>query len=208
METQAAATTPRGKRTRDAIVDAAAELMYVHGVAGTSVDKVLAASGAGKSQMYHYFKNKDQLVEAVIDRYLERILANQPAIFALSSWADLETWTEQLLDVQRQAARPIPCPLGNLAGEVGANPTLAPLVDQAYRTWESHLERGLITLQNKGELAPDADPARLAQAAMTSVQGGLLLAHIRHDITALEDALRIALTHLRSHATRPVVSGN
>ena len=57
--------------------------------------------------------------------------------------------------------------------------TALPLVDQAYRTWESHLERGLTTLRDKGELAPDADPARLAQAAMTSVQGGLLLAHIR-----------------------------
>ncbi|HEY3468835.1 MAG TPA: TetR/AcrR family transcriptional regulator [Amycolatopsis sp.] len=199
MEAQAAATTPRGKRTRDAIVNAAAELMYVDGVAGTSLDKVLAASGAGKSQMYHYFKNKDQLVEAVIDRYLEQILGNQPAIFELTSWADFETWTEQLLDVHRKARGPIACPLGNLAGEVGDNPKLAPLVDRAYRTWESHLVRGLETLRDKGELAPDADPARLAQAAMTSVQGGLLLAHLRHDITALEDALRIALTHLRSH---------
>ena len=197
MEAQAAATTPRGKRTRDTIVDAAAGLMYVNGVAGTSLDKVLAASGAGKSQMYHYFKNKDQLVGAVIDRYLEQILANQPAIFELASWADLETWTEQLLDVHRRAGGPIACPLGNLAGEVGDNPKLAPLVDQAYRKWESHLERGLVTLRDQGELAPGADPARLAQAAMTSVQGGLLLAHIRHDITALEDALQIALAYLR-----------
>ncbi|MFI5584685.1 TetR/AcrR family transcriptional regulator [Amycolatopsis sp. NPDC051758] len=198
MEAQAAATTARGKRTRDTIVDAAAGLMYVNGVSGTSLDKVLAASGAGKSQMYHYFKNKDQLVGAVIDRYLEQILANQPAIFELTSWADLETWTEQLLDVQRRAGGPIACPLGNLAGEVGDNPKLAPLVDQAYRKWESHLERGLVTLRDRGELAPGADPARLAQAAMTSVQGGLLLAHIRHDITALEDALQIALGYLRS----------
>ena len=198
MEAQAAATTPRGKRTRDAIVDAAAELMYLDGVAGTSVDKVLAKSGAGKSQMYHYFKNKEQLVAAVIEYYLERILGNQPAIFELSSWADFETWSEQILDIHRRPRGPIACPLGNLAGEVGDNPKLAPLVDQAYRKWESYLELGLKTLQDKGELAPGADPARLAQAAMTSVQGGLLLAHIRHDITALEDALRIALTHLRS----------
>jgi TetR/AcrR family transcriptional repressor of nem operon len=201
MEAQAAATTARGKRTRDAIVDAAAQLMYVHGVAGTSVDKVLAASGAGKSQMYHYFKNKEQLVGAVIDRYLERILANQPAIFELSSWADFDTWTEQILDIHRRPGGPVACPLGNLAGELGDNPTIAPLVDQAYRRWESYLERGLIILRDKGELAPDTDPARLAQAAMTSVQGGLLLAHVRHDITALEDALRIALTHL--HSFRP-----
>lgn len=200
MEAQATAVTPQGRRTRDAIVDAAAELMYVHGVAGTSVDKVLAASGAGKSQMYHYFRNKEQLVAAVIDRYLERILGNQPAVFTLASWADFDTWTEQILDVHRRAGAPIACPLGNLAGELGDDPKIAPLVDKAYREWESHLERGLITLRDKGELAEDADPARLAQAAMACVQGGLLLAHIRGDVTALADALRIAVGHLRAHA--------
>jgi AcrR family transcriptional regulator len=200
MEAQATATTPRGQRTRDAIVDAAAELMYVHGVAGTSVDKVLAASGAGKSQMYHYFKNKDQLVEAVIDRYLTQILENQPAIFTLASWPDFDAWTEQLLDVQRRAGAPIPCPLGNLAGELGDDPKVAPLLDRAYRTWESHLTHGLERLRDQGELAPGADPARLAQTAMACVQGGLLLAHIRGDLTVLQDALRLAVTHLRAHA--------
>ncbi len=201
METQATATTARGQRTRDAIVDAAAELMYVHGVAGTSVDKVLAASGAGKSQMYHYFKNKDQLVEAVIDRYLAQILGNQLAIFTLASWADFDTWAEQLLDLHRQARLPIACPLGNLAGELGDDPKVAPLLDRAYRTWESHLTRGLERLRDQGELPAGTDLARLAQAAMACVQGGLLLAHIRGDLTALEDALHIAVAHLRAHRT-------
>ncbi|MFD9888240.1 TetR/AcrR family transcriptional regulator [Amycolatopsis sp. NPDC059027] len=200
METQGAGATPRGRRTRDAIVDAAAELMYVHGVAATSVDKVLAASGAGKSQMYHYFKDKNQLVEAVIDRFLRIILANQPTITALDGWAAFDRWTEEILDVHRRAGHPVACPLGNLAGELGDDPRVSALLDNAYKEWESHLERGLTSLRDKGELRADADPARLAQATMACVQGGLLLAHIRQDITPLEDALKIAVTHLRSQA--------
>ncbi len=194
------AKTPRGRLTRDAIVDAAADLMYVHGVAGTSVDKVLAASGAGKSQMYHYFKNKDQLVEAVIKRYLEAILGNQPTIFALHEWADFEQWTREILAIQSSPKGPIACPLGNLTGEIGDDPKMAALLDNAYREWESHLENGLKSLQEKGKLAEDADPARLAQTAMSCVQGGLLLAHLRHDITPIADALELALDHLRRHA--------
>ncbi|MFE6615499.1 TetR/AcrR family transcriptional regulator [Amycolatopsis sp. NPDC057786] len=194
------AKTPQGRMTRDAIVDAAAELMYVNGVAGTSVDKVLAASGAGKSQMYHYFKNKDQLVEAVIARFLEKILGNQPTIFALHDWADFDQWAGEILAIQTTPKGPIACPLGNLTGELGDDPKMAPLLDKAYREWESHLQRGLESLQEQGKLAADADPARLAQAAMSCVQGGLLMAHLRHDVTPIADALQIALDHLKSHA--------
>lgn len=39
------ATTERGQRTRAAIIDVAATLMYQNGVSGTSVDDILAASG-------------------------------------------------------------------------------------------------------------------------------------------------------------------
>ncbi|MEC3975121.1 TetR/AcrR family transcriptional regulator [Amycolatopsis sp. H20-H5] len=200
MDVQAGAPTEQGRRTQDSIVDSAAALMYTNGVAATSVDKVLAACGAGKSQMYHYFKNKDQLVEAVIGRYLETILANQPAINDLHDWAAFDRWTEQLLDIQRGPQGPIACPLGNIAGELGDDPRVAGLLDKAYREWESHLARGLIALRDKGELAADADPARLAQTAMACLQGGLMLAHIRRDITPLADALAVAVGHLKSHA--------
>ncbi|WP_435826575.1 TetR/AcrR family transcriptional regulator [Amycolatopsis japonica] len=196
------AKTPQGRMTRDAIVDAAAELMYVHGVAGTSVDKVLAASGAGKSQMYHYFKNKDQLVEAVITRFLENILGNQPTIFELRDWADFDQWAREILAIQTTPKGPIACPLGNLTGELGDDPKMAPLLDKAYREWESHLQRGLESLREQGKLVEGADPARLAQAALTCVQGGLLMAHLRHDVTPIADALKIALDHLKSHARR------
>ncbi|WP_043848443.1 TetR/AcrR family transcriptional regulator [Amycolatopsis keratiniphila] len=196
------AKTPQGRMTRDAIVDAAAELMYVNGVAGTSVDKVLAASGAGKSQMYHYFKNKDQLVEAVITRFLENILGNQPTIFELHDWADFDQWAREILAIQTTPKGPIACPLGNLTGELGDDPKMAPLLDKAYREWESHLQRGLESLRAQGKLVEGADPARLAQAALTCVQGGLLMAHLRHDVTPIADALKIALDHLKSHARR------
>ncbi|HEV7980182.1 TetR/AcrR family transcriptional regulator [Amycolatopsis sp.] len=198
MATQA--TTDQGKRTRDSIVDAAAQLMYTNGVAATSLDKILAACGAGKSQMYHYFKNKNQMVEAVIERYLETILANQPQIYDLDSWEKFDLWVEQLLDIQRGPDGPIACPLGNLAGELGDDEKIAPLLDKAYREWESHLARGLETLRDNGLLNADADPGRLAQSTLACLQGGLLLAHVRRDITPLVDILAIAIANLRLHA--------
>ncbi|WP_237096986.1 TetR/AcrR family transcriptional regulator, partial [Mycobacteroides abscessus] len=54
--------TAHGRRTRAAIIDAAAQMMYQKGVAATSLDDILAASSTGKSQLYHYFKDRSELV--------------------------------------------------------------------------------------------------------------------------------------------------
>jgi hypothetical protein len=40
--------------TRERIVRAAAELMHASGMAGTTLDQVIEASGMSKSQLYHY----------------------------------------------------------------------------------------------------------------------------------------------------------
>ena len=54
--------------------------MYQRGVGLTTLEDVLAAAGAGKSQLYHYFDSKADLVAAVIERQLESVLAQQPTL--------------------------------------------------------------------------------------------------------------------------------
>jgi AcrR family transcriptional regulator len=67
----------RGRRNREIIVAAAAELFRANGVWSTSVADVLARSGCGKCQLYHYFSNKDDLVSAVLEYQLDQFLAGQ-----------------------------------------------------------------------------------------------------------------------------------
>ena len=59
--------TPKGERTRARIVEAAARLIHQRGVAGTTLDDVKAAAEVSGSQLYHYFPDKDDLVQAVIE---------------------------------------------------------------------------------------------------------------------------------------------
>ena len=69
--------TAKGERTRARIVAAAARLIYEHGVASTTLDDVKAAAGVSGSQMYHYFPDKDDLVQAVISYQADVIAGNQ-----------------------------------------------------------------------------------------------------------------------------------
>src|SRR5437763_14362660 len=52
--TREVSLTARGAATRDHIVQAAADLMYVKGVHATTLDDVRAATGTSKSQLYRH----------------------------------------------------------------------------------------------------------------------------------------------------------
>ncbi|MER7742508.1 helix-turn-helix domain-containing protein, partial [Streptomyces sp. NPDC096538] len=54
--------TERGRATRERILRAAADMMYVRGVALTTLDDVRAASGTSKSQLYRHYPDKDALM--------------------------------------------------------------------------------------------------------------------------------------------------
>jgi AcrR family transcriptional regulator len=61
-------TTVRGRRRREAVLDAAAALFLEHGFHGTSVDDLGAAAGISGPGLYRHFASKDALLMAVLDR--------------------------------------------------------------------------------------------------------------------------------------------
>jgi TetR/AcrR family transcriptional regulator, transcriptional repressor for nem operon len=195
--------TERGRRARASIIDAAATLMYQKGVSVTSLDDVLAAAGSGKSQLYHYFDSKADLVAAVIERQLELVLARQPTLTHIESWDGIDDWVSEILTAHSAPGGPFACPLGTMAAELKNDPTFRPLLDDAFRRWEAPLARGLQTIQDRGELVADADPNRLASTVIAALQGGMLLARVRGDIAPLRDTLEGAVEQLRYWRATP-----
>ena len=194
--------TRRGAAARDRIVDAAANLMFAHGVARTSLDDVRAATATSKSQLYHYFRDKDDLVRAVIARQTERVLdAQMPGLEAVDSFDGLARWRDGIVALQRERDCLGGCPIGSLASELSDNDEVARIdLVGAFARWQSYLEAGLAAMHRRGDLRADADPAELATAVMTALQGGLLLTQAERSTRPLEIALDMALAHVRTHA--------
>jgi AcrR family transcriptional regulator len=61
-----------GEVSRQRILDAAAEIAGERGYEGTSINLVSERSGLPASSIYWHFKDKDELIAAVIDRSFER----------------------------------------------------------------------------------------------------------------------------------------
>jgi TetR/AcrR family transcriptional regulator, transcriptional repressor for nem operon len=201
--------TARGAATRDRIVHAAAELMYVNGVNATTLDDVRAATGTSKSQLYRHFPDKEALVHAVIALRGEQVLERETGRLAgLRSFDGLVRWRDALVEVSSLRGGAYGCALGSMANELAdsderARASLAGL----FRAWEELLAAGLRRMQADGALGPDADPGRLAVGLMAALQGGYLLASTARDVRPMEIALDLALDHVRSYLTEPAGRG-
>ena len=198
--------TERGRRSRAAIIEAAATMMYRHGVAGTSLDAVLEASGTGKSQLYHYFSDRSDLVAAVIDRQLELVLDEQPGLAHVDTWQGLVDWAREVVSLHSRKGGPFACPLGTMAAELKNDDAFRPALDAAFARWEAPLARGLHAMRDRGDLTTAADPDGLATMLVAALQGGMLLGRIRGDVAPLRDLLRSGLETVNRLRTSPTAA--
>ena len=97
--------------TRQRIFDAAVEEFAAHGSAGARVDRIAEKARANKESIYRYFGTKDELLQRVLDRFLDergeqllphsrdmdayaaglfRYFAAHPEFLRLSLWEGLE----------------------------------------------------------------------------------------------------------------------
>ena len=62
----------RGEGTRAQIMDAAQQLILSQGFAATSVDAVIARTGLTKGAFFHHFRSKNELAQALMERFAEQ----------------------------------------------------------------------------------------------------------------------------------------
>jgi len=192
--------TKQGRATRERIVRAAAELIGERGAAGTSLDDVRAATGASKSQLYHYFDDKRGLVQSVVDYQCAAVLGHQAhALASVSNWEDLERWAEAMVaGIEEQDARG-GCPVGTLAATLSdADEGLRTSLSEAFRAWSDAIRAALLRLQSNGLIDAGADLDALTTITLAAIQGGLLLTKTSRDAGQLRAALDGAIAQLRA----------
>ena len=185
----AAKLTPKGERTRARIVDAAAALIYERGVAGTTIEDVKAAAEVSGSQLYHYFSDKEALVQAVIDRQAGAIVGNTERA-DLGTTEGLRAWRDLVIAEAGRSHGQGGCPLGSLGSQLAeSDPAARIRVAAGFGRWSAAITDGLRALHASGHLSAGIAPDDLAVTLLAILQGGLLLAQVERDTRPLETAL-------------------
>jgi len=194
--------TARGTATRNRIVVAAAELMRARGVGNTSLDAVLEASDASKSQLYHYFADKDDLVLAVVQRQADCVLASHNAhLRNVTAIAGLRRWRDSVVELTRKQNCAGGCPLGSLVSELAESPASRAALAAGFGQWQSDIAAALEAAAAGTKSITRTELNELAILVLTSLQGGLLMAQTTRSTQPLELALDAAIDRVSQRLT-------
>ena len=197
--------TKRGATTRKRIIEGAARLILEKGVAGTSLDEVMAETGVSKSQLYHYFADKDAIVAEVIRLQVKNVLDTQNVeLDAVDSMRALRRWRDAIVKLSGHHGTKDGCPIGSLANELDSRSEAARgMLAGGFQTLHRGIETALEKMRDRGELARTADIAGLAIAILGAVQGGLLLAKTTRTVRPVELTLDMALALVEQNLVAP-----
>ena len=179
----------KGERTREKILDLAYEMVVLKGFAATSIEELVEAAGITKSGFFYHFRDKNDLAQAVMDRFFanvgERIDATGARARELTEdplhgyLIYLKLYAELL---ETSAAESPGCLAATVAFQERAFPReVHDINDAGVREWRAKnlawLERIAAAYPPQAEVELEA----LADAASSAAVGGLTLAKAMND---------------------------
>ena len=196
------------KPTREHILDGATRLMHVSGYRGTSLDDVLRESGVGKGNFYYYFKSKEELGYAILDRivqgFVERTLEPSFADPSLLPLAKIHRFLDCVLETQRQRNCVGGCPMGNLASELSdVHEGFRRRLAEIFTRWRERLTEAVKEAQSQGSLVSECDSAGLAHFLVAALEGAILMTKVTKEFHVMETCVGELKAHLTLYATGP-----
>jgi AcrR family transcriptional regulator len=189
------------------MVRSAAQLIRRQGVSGTGMREIVTEANAPRGSLQHYFPGgKEEIVsEALlwsgdvaarrIHRSLGELTSRKPSALLVSI---VDTWRRELTAEQFAAG----CPLVAAAADTAAtSKPLRQVLRRAFDGWLEPLADSLVVLG-----VPPERSANLAVVVIAALEGAIILARIRRDLTPF-DALELELGPLLDAVANPAVVG-
>ncbi len=183
--------------TRDRLINVAAARFWAKGFSSTSLAEIVAGAQANGGSLYHFFRTKEALAIAVLDRHREE-LDRQIFAPAAERHDDPVEQVFAVLDVYRsfleRSGCAMGCPIGNLALEISdLHPAVREKAAEVFDSWTDRIQAML-------EAARDRLPARtdvpgLARFVLTVMEGGVMQAKAQRSLEPFD----ASVAHLRRY---------
>ena len=191
-------TSPEPTSTRDRLIETARELFHAQGFASTGMAQLLRQAGVGSGSLYHFFRTKEDLLLAVLERYEEMLwpVLLQPVADRFPDPVDrifglLDRYRDLLLESEFRYG----CPIGNLALELDEfHPEAVAKVEANFAGWRDAVADWLT---EAGSMLPEGtDPADLATFVLTVMEGGVMQSRTRQAIEPFDRSVALLRDYL------------
>lgn len=183
----------KGEATKNRIVETAQLLFHLRGFSNTSMDDIIKKSGVKKGNLYFYFKSKDALGYAVLNRFTEDFIQSRQHLAAKPGRPLQKIYG--MLDRMERALRERNCrggcPFGNFAIEMSdIHEGFRKRVEKVFDAWTHQLQEILDSAKQDGELNRSLDTQALAQLLVAAMEGATMLAKTKRDTKAFRNCAR------------------
>ncbi|WP_216893325.1 TetR/AcrR family transcriptional regulator [Nocardia alni] len=176
--------TPRGRRTREALLDAARTVFESAGFLDTRVEQISQEAGVSYGTFYRYFESKEDVFGELSTRLFEDMHRRDPAAADLSPAAKLIAANRSYYRAYRRNAR-----MMAIVEQVATfNEEFRQLRHEHRRQFIDRTARAIARWQGEGLVRPKLDPELAARVMAAMVDHTLYLWLIQGE-DADEDAL-------------------
>lgn len=164
---------------REQILIAAARCFRERGFHGSSIKFISATAGLSLGLLYHYFRNKEDIISVIIEHELDHVLV------AFESLAGEDQRFDALINLDSDTLRALLTPSRyDLSLEVWAelerNPQFATLLGNHYAALKVRMINTILQAQEHGNIDPELDPEELAEV-LGALFDGLMLRQNREN---------------------------
>ncbi|MBN7796381.1 TetR/AcrR family transcriptional regulator [Parahaliea mediterranea] len=172
------------------VTASATRLFWLEGYGGSSVDKLLRATGLNKHSLYKAFNGKEGLFIRCLEHYIDNearpyrdVLANNHGLGAIRSYF-------QRVTRRTRHHSNMGCLVANTAAELGdGHSQVSKRIDAYYRDLAGLLSRAVAQGQDIGEIRSDIDPLDIAKCLVHMVQGISISHRFRSPVAADTESL-------------------
>ena len=170
--------------TRQRLIEVAVDLFTTHSFAGTSLQMIADELGFTKAAIYHHFRTREQLLDAVVGPILEQLAI---AIEAAEQLRGVHARADYILTSYAQLAVD-----NRVVAVLAADPAVAEML-RTRREWDELIERQMALLA-------DVEPGPAGKVKAAVVLAGIAGASGPTFVALDRDALREHLVDAGRHA--------
>jgi AcrR family transcriptional regulator len=170
----------KAEQTRQFIIEQAAPIFNIKGVAATAMSDIMEATKLAKGSLYVHFENKDELAYAVVDYNLNKLVQK-----AREAAAKQKTAREKLFAYLHYFSTPTQppveggCPMLNFGME--ADDTNPVIREKVHKFIEASVKEFTVVLENgitNGEFKKELPVKEFAAKIFALIEGGTMMSRV------------------------------